>query len=319
MSESENQENSEQNQSSEPPTQKAKITDPQNLLQTVKKLNFSPTVIVISLLGLLLIAWMITKTIENMRSTVKPQSNTANHQSNSPPRVTTSGLDVNQLSMGGAVGSNNLSPLRDSDNPNTETAFVGNSETNPTHTLNRGGSRVETAFENQPRKTMDDIKAAHKNNRPIPEQLQLDMQVHYQDSQWAILSQDLLQLEESWKNNLQFVSQRFSTGTASNNNFSIQAVKQPIKTQIIETRDILWSDVLDDILEMESIRTAMTDIFAQHLHPQAQPTALSQLSDKFSPFETVSSWQQLTEQILAVEDYRADMLQTAQQVLCCEK
>ncbi|MEK7990802.1 MAG: hypothetical protein VSS52_007325 [Thiotrichaceae bacterium] len=187
------------------------------------------------------------------------------------------------------------------------------------------GSRTETAFENPTKKlpenrpkTMEDIKAEHQNNRPIPEQLELEIQVHYQNSQWAFIGQDLLQLGEAWNDNLQFMSRQFSPPATSNNSSSIQLVK-PLKTQIIETRDMLWSDVLDDILEMETMRTAMTDIFAQQLHPQAQPTALSQLSDKFSQFDTASSWQQITKQILAVEEYRTEMLKTAKQVLCCEK
>ncbi|MCV6636556.1 hypothetical protein [Candidatus Albibeggiatoa sp. nov. NOAA] len=294
----------------------------ESVLQKIQNIGISPVAIIGGLVTLIAVAGILTMAIQGIQKTTDSEAQ-AGHptaKENHIPKNVGTSLTAAHAQTNFAP--NSLTALKDPDNPNTETAFGNRAEDVPTKTLSN--NRVETAFE-QPANTLEDIKAASKtpppppiDTRPVPEQLKLKLQQNYELVKWTALTQDLLQLEQRWKNNLQQVSQKFSLQIAPNNNISIQTIA-PVEPEQIAARDMLWSDVLDDMLEMETLRTAMTDIFAQQLYPQLQPSAFSQLSERLTETEVASSWQQLTEQILAVEDYRADMLQTAEQVLCCDK
>jgi hypothetical protein len=169
--------------------------------------------------------------------------------------------------------------------------------------------RIETAFEKKPEnhsETKVDTAKSATIKPAIQEQLELEIQVNYELSAWTEVSMDILHLENAWKINLDELAKKAPPPT---NNLSSLAKTQAIPT--IEANDTKWSGVFEDIFRMETLRAEMTDMFAQQFYPQASER--NQLSDKINGFDTASSWQQVAEQILLVENYWTEMLKTLEQ------
>lgn len=273
-----------------------------SLINKVRQLG-SLTLIGSAVAAALVLSLVITFSIEKMRSTVKTD---ANNNLTTQLDAVPNKLIANNIET---ASFNKPQPkLEESTNPNTETAtFNKNTTEEP-----RNESRIETAFEKPP-KTLEEIKKEQKQALPKPpKQLQLDIQVNYTDTQWATLSQNILQLESQWKNSLNVLTQKFAATLQPTKPLSTQAVTAlPAQQTSPQIRDVPWSQVLDHMWELETLRTAMTDIFAQQLYPQTSTITLGQLSTQLSPTQETATWQQVLEQILAVEEYRADMLKTA--------
>jgi len=272
-----------------------------SVIEKVRQLN-SLMLIGSAVAVALVLSLVITFSIEKMRSTVKTAVNNPTEQ----PKTAANNLTGNNIET---ASFNKPPPIleEDSTSPNTETATFNN------NTTPRNESRIETAFEKST-KTLEDIKKEQKQLPKPPKQLQLDIQVNYTDTQWAVLSQDILQLESQWKNSLQVLTQKFAATLKPNNTLSTQAVMPKLTQTTQQIRDVPWSQVLEQMWELETLRTAMTDIFAQQLYPQTPTMTLSQLSTQLSPTNDTVTWQQVLEQILTIEEYRADMLKTADNV-----
>ncbi len=297
----------------------AQIDDEKNpSKQKTKSFSVSSMVFLVFLFILLVgVAWILTKAIENITKSEDNVEN-ANTAINSAANVDNVAM-LASTSLKSASHTNietafeNTSKLAENNNKpgeNTNKSIENTAiEAQPIGTMiTSDGTRIETAFE-KPASSLESIKnkqSPPKISRP-PEQLQLDMQVNYEQSQWSALSQHLLELETEWKNKFQTIFEQFTPQL----DVRIQTVKPE---KIIKTRDTSWSDVLNTVLEMETNRIAMSDVFVQQL--QLEVTALNQLSEKFANVATVSSWQQTAEQILALEVYRVEMLKMAQQ--CCQ-
>ena len=272
-----------------------------SLINKVRQLG-SLTLIGSAVAAALVLSLVITFSIEKMRSTVKTD---ANNNLTTQVDAVPDKLIANNIET--ASFNKPLPKLEESANPNTETATFNKNTAEP-----RNESRIETAFEKPP-KTLEEIKKEQKQAPPTPpKQLQLDIQVNYTDTQWATLSQNILQLESQWKNSLSVLTQKFAATLQPNKLLSTQAVTTlPTQQTSPQIRDVPWSQVLDHMWELETLRAAMTDIFAQQLYPQTSTITLGQLSTQLSPTQEAATWQQVLEQILAVEEYRADMLKTA--------
>lgn len=284
---------------------------PESLSKKISKLTaFS---IITFLFIVLLISFLVTMGIEKMRTTVKTGEAVKTETDNAPKLKVLQSLEATNIDntpMPNTEFENkplqqaeNKPPEPSLNNPSIETAFENKLSENKASEPPLSNPSIETAFEKKPEIHSETNADAAKP--AIQEQFKLEIQVNYELSAWAEVSMDILHLENAWKINLDELAKKAS----STNNFSSLAKAQAIP--IIEANDTKWSGVFEDIFRMETLRAEMTDMFAQQFYPQASER--NQLSDKINDFDTASSWQQVAEQILVVENYWTEMLKTLEQ------